>query len=96
MPIFRYFAFVGGLLLALLFAADRYLPTPVERTNATDRQDDHQDPVGEEPPGEDRRRHAAARRCSEDGAGSPDAGGTAAIGARGDGLDDACSATSLR
>lgn len=28
MPIMRYFVFVGGLLLALLFAADRYLPAP--------------------------------------------------------------------
>ena len=28
MPIIRYFVFVGGLLLALLFAADRYLPVP--------------------------------------------------------------------
>ena len=28
MPIIRYFVFVGGLLLALLFAADRYLPAP--------------------------------------------------------------------
>ncbi|WBL77301.1 hypothetical protein I3J27_30440 [Bradyrhizobium xenonodulans] len=36
MPIVRYFVFVGGLLLALLFAADRYLPAPVERTGATD------------------------------------------------------------
>lgn len=36
MPIIRYFLFVGGLLLALLFAADRYLPPPVERTDATD------------------------------------------------------------
>ncbi|MDI3564008.1 hypothetical protein [Bradyrhizobium sp. Arg816] len=34
MPIIRYFVFVGGLLLALLFAADRYLPAPVERTAA--------------------------------------------------------------
>ncbi|MDX3968348.1 MAG: hypothetical protein QHD01_17350 [Bradyrhizobium sp.] len=30
MPIIRYFVFVGGFLLALLFAADRYLPAPVE------------------------------------------------------------------
>ncbi|MHC4049885.1 hypothetical protein [Bradyrhizobium sp. 25ACV] len=36
MPIVRYFVFVGGLLLALLFAADRYLPAPVERNDATD------------------------------------------------------------
>ncbi|WP_128926441.1 hypothetical protein [Bradyrhizobium guangxiense] len=36
MPIIRYFVFVGGLLLALLFAADRYLPAPVERTGPSD------------------------------------------------------------
>ncbi len=36
MPIIRYFVFVGGLLLALLFAADRYLPAPVERKAAAD------------------------------------------------------------
>lgn len=36
MPIIRYFVFVGGLLLALLFAADRYLPAPVGRTDAAD------------------------------------------------------------
>ena len=30
MPIIRYFVFVGGLLLALLFAADQYLPAPAE------------------------------------------------------------------
>ena len=36
MPIIRYFIFVGGLLLALLFAADRYLPAPVERTGPSD------------------------------------------------------------
>lgn len=36
MPIVRYIVFVGGLLLALLFAADRYLPAPVERTDTTD------------------------------------------------------------
>ncbi|MEY9748637.1 hypothetical protein ABIF65_008011 [Bradyrhizobium japonicum] len=36
MPIIRYFIFVGGLLLAMLFAADRYLPAPVERAAATD------------------------------------------------------------
>ncbi|WFU82605.1 hypothetical protein QA645_07670 [Bradyrhizobium sp. CIAT3101] len=36
MPIIRYFAFVGALLLALLFAADRYLPAPVERVAAAD------------------------------------------------------------
>jgi hypothetical protein len=28
MPLARYFAFVGGLLLALLFLADWYFPTP--------------------------------------------------------------------
>ncbi|MCK1625911.1 hypothetical protein IVA98_22630 [Bradyrhizobium sp. 160] len=36
MPIIRYFVFVGGLLLALLFAADRYLPAPIEHEDATD------------------------------------------------------------
>ncbi|MGY8710801.1 hypothetical protein RAD16_34125 [Bradyrhizobium sp. 18BD] len=36
MPIIRYFVFVGALLLALLFAADRYLPTPVERAGPSD------------------------------------------------------------
>ncbi|WP_338830621.1 hypothetical protein [Bradyrhizobium sp. 27S5] len=36
MPIIRYFVFVGGLLLALLFAADRYLPAPVEHAGAAD------------------------------------------------------------
>lgn len=36
MPIIRYFVFVGGLLLALLFAADRYLPAPVGRAGAAD------------------------------------------------------------
>lgn len=36
MPIIRYFVFVGGLLLALLFAADRYLPAPVERVGPSD------------------------------------------------------------
>jgi hypothetical protein len=36
MPITRYFVFVGGLLLALLFAADRYLPAPIERAGAAD------------------------------------------------------------
>jgi hypothetical protein len=36
MPIIRYFVFVGGLLLALLFAADRYLPTPAETAAAAD------------------------------------------------------------
>ncbi|MCK1423573.1 hypothetical protein IVB14_29080 [Bradyrhizobium sp. 180] len=36
MPIIRYFAFLSGLLLALLFAADRYLPAPVERAGAAD------------------------------------------------------------
>ncbi|WP_342739879.1 hypothetical protein [Bradyrhizobium sp. B117] len=36
MPIIRYFVFVGALLLALLFAADRYLPPPVERAGPSD------------------------------------------------------------
>lgn len=36
MPIIRYFVFVGGLLLALLFAADRYFPAPVETAAAAD------------------------------------------------------------
>ncbi|SFJ72865.1 hypothetical protein [Bradyrhizobium sp. Gha] len=36
MPIVRYFVFVGGILLALLFAADRYLPSPVVRTDKAD------------------------------------------------------------
>jgi len=36
MPIFRYFVFVGGILLALLSAADRYLPAAVVRTDETD------------------------------------------------------------
>lgn len=35
MPITRYFVSVGGLL-ALLFAADRYLPAPVEDAAAAD------------------------------------------------------------
>jgi hypothetical protein len=36
MPIFRYFVFVGGALLALLFAADHLLPSePVTQTVAT-------------------------------------------------------------
>jgi hypothetical protein len=36
MPIFKYFARVGGCLLALLFATDFYLPRPVERASAAD------------------------------------------------------------
>jgi hypothetical protein len=36
MPIVRYFVFVGGLLLAPLFAADRYLPEVPERFAAGD------------------------------------------------------------
>jgi hypothetical protein len=36
MPIFRYFFLVGGSLLALLFAADRYLPQPFEGGSAVD------------------------------------------------------------
>jgi len=31
MPITRYFLFTGGLLLTLPFAADHYLPAPVDR-----------------------------------------------------------------
>lgn len=33
MPIIRYFVFVGGLLLALIFAAERYLPAPLARAD---------------------------------------------------------------
>lgn len=36
MPIFRYFALVGSCLVALLFAADRYLPHPVDGAAADD------------------------------------------------------------
>ncbi|WP_407114711.1 hypothetical protein [Bradyrhizobium sp. LMG 9283] len=36
MPIIRYFVFVGGVLLALLFAADCYLPAPLESAGTTD------------------------------------------------------------
>jgi hypothetical protein len=36
MPILRYFLFTGSVLLALLFAADRYLPPPVDRAEASD------------------------------------------------------------
>ncbi|SCB54082.1 hypothetical protein GA0061098_102337 [Bradyrhizobium shewense] len=36
MPIIRYFVFVGGVLLALLFAADRYLPAPGEPAATAD------------------------------------------------------------
>ncbi|WFU76395.1 MULTISPECIES: hypothetical protein [unclassified Bradyrhizobium] len=36
MPIVRYFVFIGALLLALLFAADRYLPAPVAQASPTD------------------------------------------------------------
>ncbi|WP_375762516.1 hypothetical protein ACE10W_04830 [Bradyrhizobium sp. B025] len=36
MPITRYFVFVGGLLLALLFASDRYLPAPVEQAGPSE------------------------------------------------------------
>ncbi|WP_407122629.1 hypothetical protein [Bradyrhizobium sp. STM 3561] len=36
MPIIRYFVFVGGLLLAVLFVADRYLPAPVQRAGPSD------------------------------------------------------------
>ena len=33
---FRYFVFVGSVLVALLFAIDRYLPTPPETGHASD------------------------------------------------------------
>jgi hypothetical protein len=36
MPIFKYFLLVGGCLLALLLATDRYLPRPVERAATAD------------------------------------------------------------
>jgi hypothetical protein len=36
MPIIRYFVFIGGLLVALLFAIDLYLPTPPESGHASD------------------------------------------------------------
>lgn len=36
MPIIRYFVFVGALLLVLLFAADRYLPAPVEQAGPSE------------------------------------------------------------
>jgi hypothetical protein len=36
MPIIKYFVFIGGLLVALLFAIDRYLPTPPESGHASD------------------------------------------------------------
>jgi hypothetical protein len=36
MPIIRYFVFVGGFLLALLFVADRYMPAPVEAAAVAD------------------------------------------------------------
>jgi hypothetical protein len=36
MPIFKYFVLVGGCLLVLLLATDRYLPRPVERAAAAD------------------------------------------------------------
>ncbi len=36
MPIIRYFVFVGALLLGLLFAANRYLPDPVDPSAAVD------------------------------------------------------------
>lgn len=34
MPIIRYFVFAGGVLVALLFAADRYIPAPVDRADS--------------------------------------------------------------
>ena len=36
MPIIRYFVVVGALLLVLLFAADRYLPVPVEQAGPSE------------------------------------------------------------
>ncbi|MBB4376318.1 hypothetical protein GGD66_001701 [Bradyrhizobium sp. CIR48] len=36
MPIIRYFVFVGGVLLTLLLAADRYLPAPGEPAATAD------------------------------------------------------------
>jgi hypothetical protein len=36
MPIFRYFVLVGSCLLALLFAADRFLPRPIDGAAADD------------------------------------------------------------
>ena len=36
MPIFRYFLLVGGCLVVLLLAADRYLPRPLARASAVD------------------------------------------------------------
>ena len=36
MPIIRYFVFVGSVLVALLFAIDRYLPMPPETRHASD------------------------------------------------------------
>jgi hypothetical protein len=36
MPIVRYFVFIGGLLLALLFVVDQYLPEVSERFAAGD------------------------------------------------------------
>jgi hypothetical protein len=36
MPIIRYFVFVGLLLTALLFAADRYLPASVDHAQSAD------------------------------------------------------------
>jgi hypothetical protein len=36
MPIIRYFVFVGGLLLALLFAVDRYAAAPTEPGGVAD------------------------------------------------------------
>ncbi|WP_035978339.1 hypothetical protein [Bradyrhizobium sp. th.b2] len=36
MPIIRYFVFVGSVLVALLFAIDRYLPMPPETGHASD------------------------------------------------------------
>jgi hypothetical protein len=36
MPIIGYFVFIASLLITLLFAADRYLPAPADRTSSAD------------------------------------------------------------
>jgi hypothetical protein len=36
MPLVRYFVFVGGMLLGLLFLADWYFPTPIAATAVAD------------------------------------------------------------
>jgi len=73
MPIIRYFFFVGGLLLALLFAAERYLPAPLGRALVADPdRNHHPDQLGAKSSGEDRIRHASASRRAEDHAGRSD------------------------